>query len=799
MKLKRGIIPLLAFAAGGLAGLRPTAAQAQSATIAPVRGEVREAGNATPLPGAVVRWLLDAADAAAPTTTAVSDAGGHFVLVRPARAASRLVVQALGYQADTLLVPATGAPYLRVALRPGQALGEVTVTARGPSYSALTPANVQVISSQDLTKSACCNLAESFETNASVEVTTSDAVSGAKQIQLLGLDGSYSLLTVDNQPALRGLAAPYRLGYLAGPWIESIEIIKGTGSVVNGYEAISGQVNVKLKEPDKTDQLLFNIYGNDLGKVDVNLNASARISPKWSTLLLLHTDHLGHRADRNGDQFLDQPLATQFNAFNKWKYLSGHGLVSEVGLGALRETRQGGQVGFRDTGEEAAFLQNYGTTQATTRYTAYAKTSYTWPARPFQSLGLLLSGTDHDFTSRYSFGYQTLHTDHDPSLPPYPMENRTLRRYDGRQRTGLATLLFQSALGNTAHVYRTGLSFLYDNYDERLSDGRTYLIETPAAAFAREHRARRELVPGAFAEYTYQNSRNLTVVAGLRTDRHNLYGWQLTPRLNVKYDVLKNTVLRGAAGRGFRVANPIADNTAMLASAREFVVAPGLRPEKAWNLGGSATQYFTALGHPATLILDYYHTEFQNQVVADMYTAPSLIEIKNLAPGGRSFARSLQAELQVEPLKGLQVKGAYKYLDVRTTYGSVLLPKPLTPAHRAFLNLGYASAFDKWRGDVTVQWFGQRPVAPIGSAHAHGAGPEYAPETVPRYALLNAQLTRAFKRLEVYAGVENLTNYRQPNPIESAAAPFGPAFDAAMTWGPVYGRLTYAGLRYRIE
>lgn len=791
--ISRFLIPAL------LAALLPaTHAAAQSSAIAPVRGEVTEAGKATPLPGAILRWLYDAAEAGAPVITATSDAAGRFTLVRPARAASRLVVQALGYRPDTLAVPVNGAPYLRVALRAGAELGEVVVTDRAPAYSSLTPANAQLISSRDLTKSACCNLAESFETNASVEVTTSDAVSGAKQIQLLGLDGSYSLLTVDNQPALRGLAAPYRLGYLAGPWIESIEIIKGTGSVVNGYEAISGQVNVKLKEPEKTDQLLFNAYANDLGKFDVNLNASARLSPKWSTVLLLHTDHLGNRVDRNQDSFLDLPLATQFNAFNKWKYLSGKGLVSEVGLGALRETRQGGQLGFRDTGD-AAFTQSYGTTQATTRYTGYAKTSYTWPSRPFQSLGLLLTGTDHGFASRYSYGYQTYHAGHDPTQPPMALTARTVRRYDGSQRTGQATLLFQSALGNTAHVYRTGLSFLYDNYNERLSDGRIYSTETPATREARERRTRRELVPGAFAEYTYQNSRNLTVVAGLRTDRHNLYGWQLTPRLNLKYDVLKNTVLRAAAGSGFRVANPIADNAAMLASAREFVIGPNLRPEKAWNVGGSATQYFTALGHPATFILDYYHTEFANQVVADMYTAPAIIAIDNLLPGGRSFARSLQAELQVEPLKGLQVKGAYKYLDVRTTYENQLLPKPLTPTHRAFLNLGYASAFDKWRADFTVQWFGKRALAPAGAMHAHGAGQDYAPETAPRYALLNTQVTRDFKRLEVYAGVENLTNYRQSNPIDGAANPFGPAFDAAMVWGPVYGRLTYAGLRYRIE
>jgi outer membrane receptor protein involved in Fe transport len=759
----------------------PLLAHAQSG--AAVRGEVHEAGGAAaPLPGAVVRWLLPAG-VSGPTTS--TDGAGTFVLPFPAQASHRLVISAVGYTADTVAVPPSTTPYLRVSLRGGAALGEVTVTGRPPAYSAKAVGNLQTISSRDLTKSACCNLAESFETNAAVEVSTADAVSGAKQIQLLGLDGAYSLLTIDNQPALRGLAAPYRLGYLAGPWIGSIDIIKGTGSVVNGYEGISGQVNVQLKEPDKTDQLLLNAYVNDLGKFDLNAVSSQRFNKKWSNVLLLHNDHLGNRVDRNGDGFLDLPLATQFNGYDKVKYLSGTGLVAELGVGALRETRQGGQLDFR-TDATDAYRQHYGTNQTTNRYTGQGRVSYTWPGRPFQSLGLLVNGTSHDFNSTYSFKQDT-----------------GPRQYDGHQNTGQATLLFQSVIQNTTHVYRAGLSFLYDDYREHLGTGRTYSTDTPAIRDARENRRRTERVPGAFAEYTYNNSRNLTAVLGVRTDYHNLFGWQVTPRFNLKYDLRPTTALRLSAGRGLRVPNPIADNAAMLASAREFYIAPNLLPETAWNLGGSLTQYFQLLGRQATFVVDYYDTSFQNQLVADMYTSPQYIILDNLTPGARSFARSLQAEVQAEPAKGLQVKAAYKWLDVQSTYAGQLLPKPLTPQHRAFLNLGYASAFDKWRGDLTVQWFGERPLAHLpadGSnmGHQHGSGTsglEYA----PRYALLNAQVTRAFKRLEVYLGVENLTNYRQPDPIQNAAMPFSAGFDAAMVWGPVYGRLTYAGLRYRLE
>lgn len=754
-------------ALGGFLMLLSAPAAAQNPASLPVRGQVTDAAAASPLPGTVVRWLED------PAGAATTDAGGLFSLLRPTRgAAHRLIVQSLGYRPDTVVVKATEQIFVRVALRRRAELGEVRVEERALSYSGLTPANTQVITSRDLTKSACCNLAESFETNAAVEVSTTDAVSGAKQIQLLGLDGAYSLLTVDNLPALRGLATPYRLSYLAGPWIESIDIIKGMGSVVNGYESMAGQVNVRLQDPAKTDRLLFNAYVNDLGKFDLNLNLSAPVSKQLSTALLLHSDHLGRRVDRNQDGFLDLPLATQYNVFNKWKYQSDNGIVSELGLGALRETRQGGQVGFR----LEASNPYYGTSLQTDRYTGFSKTSYTWPGRPYQSLGLLLTATDHAFDSQYG-----------------------RRTYDGRQRTGLATLLFQSVLGNTAHTYRVGLSYLHDNYREVLlqPEYASAPLETATQRFQRENRARLEQVPGAFAEYTYQNARNLTVVGGLRLDRHNLYGWFLTPRLNIKYDATKNTVLRLAGGSGFRTANPIAENTGMLVSSRDFVVANDLRPEHAWNVGGSFTHYFTLVGRPATFVADYYHTEFQNQVVADAYYSPYQLTISNLLPGGRSYSRSFQAEIQVEPLKGLEAKAAYKYLDVRTDYTGQRLPKPLTSPHRIFANVGYATAFDKWRADLTMQGFGKRPLAMSPGEGGHMSGAPLS--TAPRFALFNAQVTRAFKHWEAYVGVENLTNYRQRNPIMGADDPFGPNFDAAMVWGPVYGRVTYVGFRFQLE
>jgi outer membrane receptor for ferrienterochelin and colicins len=709
-----------------------------------LRGQIFDKSKPTEaLTGASLQWL-------GTSSGTMSDMHGGFTLPFSTQT-NKLVVSYIGFKADTLIVKPNEL-FLKVLLEPSGQLQEVEVTARKDRFDATTPVHAQHITARDLEKSACCNLAESFETNASVEVSTTDAVSGAKQIQMLGLDGAYTLLTTDNVPALQGLATPFRLNYLSGTYIGSIDIIKGTGSVLNGYESISGQVNVKLKEPDKADQVYLNLYGNDLGKWDANANVATNFSDKLSTVLMLHTDRLHNRVDRNKDGFMDQPITSQYNVFNKWKLKTGK-IVSELGLNVLRENKLGGQTSYQEgTGAASG---NYGTESQTDRIAGFSKTSLTAKNKPYQSLGLILSGSLHTFDSQYGF-----------------------RRYDGEQRSGLARLIFQSAIGTTAHTYKTGLSFSTDQYRETFEDT---MIK------------RKEYVPGVFAEYTYNNSHNLTVVAGARTDFHNLYGTVFTPRLHVKYDVTPNNIFRISGGSGFRVANPIAENSGALVSSRKFIFREKLQPEKAWNTGGSFTHYFSFENHPGTFIADYYYTTFRNQVVADMYSVPNTVIFSNLA--GRSYSNSFQVELQYELIKGLDLKTAYKLFDVRSTYNGILEARPMNPQNRFFVNAGYATAFDKWRFDATMQWFGERSLPTIELHPGHPV----TNRTADPFSVFNSQVTRSFKHWDIYAGGENLLNFKQKDPIMSADAPFSPNFDASMVWGPVVGRVIYAGLRYKLR
>lgn len=738
-------------------------------TISGVIRDGSSAGQTAPLPGASLYWL-------GTTQGTTSDGQGRFSLARPDGEHKPLIISFVGYKTDTLHVH--GQTTLEVVLHSNATLNEVVVESRsfGSRISAANPMKTETITTKELQKAACCNLSESFETNASVDVSFSDAVTGAKQIQMLGLDGTYVQINSENVPSIRGLSTVYGLNYTPGTWVSSIDVGKGAGSVVNGYESITGQINVELQKPEDSEKLFLNTYLNDMGRAEINLNSAHKLNKKWSTGVLLHSSRLGNELsnmDRNRDGFLDTPMFTQYNGINRWKF-DGERLKAQFGVKALYEKRKGGQMAYYDTdmlqsqpvmvidpvmGHEMPVEQMppmpYGIGSTVRRVEAFSKTGILYPQTPYKGLGLVVSGVNHEQDAFFG-----------------------LNRYQGRQRTLYANLIYQTIVGTTDHAIKMGASYLLDDYREAYRD----------SSFARI-----ESVPGVFGEYTYTLPEKFTAVAGLRADLHNLYGPFLTPRLHLKYDFTPATALRASVGSGFRVPNPIAENTAVLVSSRRLVVREKLRPEKAWNYGLSLTHDFTVLSRNAMISVDFYRTDFTNQLVVDMDSDPGQIAFYNLQ--GRSFANSAQVEVQFQPVKGMDVKAAYKFYDVQTTIGDQLIRRPFVSRDRLLFNVGYATKFDKWKFDFTTQWIGAKRI-PAKFANGNGSRDlTYSPD----YALMNAQITRSFRKWDVYLGGENLGNFRQADPIVAADQPFGSDFDASLTWGPIYGRMIYAGMRFKIK
>jgi outer membrane receptor for ferrienterochelin and colicins len=617
------------------------------------------------------------------------------------------------------------------------------------------------IDKKELLKAACCNLSESFETNATVDVSFSNAVTGTKQLKMLGLDQKYTSLTKELLPEIRGLASAYGLNFIPGRWIESIQLTKGGSTVTNGYESITGQINTELLKNAKTPETSLNIFSDFNGRAEINITNVAPINDKWSQTFLLHGNGTFGNTDMNHDGFLDRPKGTQINAAYLLNYndLEKSGFGSHFGINFIRDERTAGQIGFdkKLAQDKQPF---YGVGIDISRFQVWNKTGYVFKGKPYQSIGWMNQYVYHQQDSFFG-----------------------LRNYAGQQHTYYSNLIFESIIGNTNHKYKAGASFLYDGYQE------TYLTDDLR---------RNEIVPGIFAEYTLTGLK-YTLVAGTRLDFHNLAGTQFTPRVNFKYDFTPQTIVRLSAGRGFRTANIFAENQQYFASNRAITIVPnggniyGLKPEIAWNYGASLQQEFKLFGRKSSIIADFFRTDFQDQVLVDLDRSPQQLTFYNL--DGKSFANSFQTQWDFIPAKNLEVRLAYKYYDVQADYIGGRREVPFMAKHRGFVNLAYSTHKNEkggfWSFDTTLNWVGKQRLPDTSDNPAEFQLPSYSES----YAVLNAQISRHFnKKIRAYLGGENLTSYYQKNAIVDFKNPFGNYFDGGMVYAPIMKANFYVGL-----
>ncbi len=645
----------------------------------------------------------------------------------------------------------------------GKAIEGVTVTGSkaATSLQKKEAGLVFNIDKKELLKAACCNLSESFETNATVDVSFSNAVTGTKQLKMLGLDQKYTSLTKELLPEIRGLASPYGLSFIPGRWIESIQLTKGGSTVSNGYESITGQINTELLKNAKEPETSLNLFADFNGRAEANITSVLPINEKWSQTFLLHGNGTFGNTDMNEDGFLDRPKGTQLNAAYLLNYndLEKSGLGSHFGINFIKDERTSGQIGFdKKIPQEKQSL--YGVGIDISRFQVWNKTGYVFKGKPYQSLGWMNQYTYHQQDSFFG-----------------------LRNYSGKQQTYYSNLIFESILGNTNHKYKAGASFMYDGYDE------TYLTG---------NFKRNEIVPGAFAEYTLTGLK-YTLVAGARVDFHNLAGTQFTPRLNFKYDFTPQTILRLSAGRGFRTANVFAESQQYFASNRSVRILEnggniyGLRPEIAWNYGVSLQQEFKIFGRKSTVVADFFRTDFQDQVMVDLDRSPQQLVFYNLE--GKSFANSFQTQWDFMPFKNFEVRLAYKYYDVQADYLTGRREVPFMAKHRGFVNLAYATNKNSnggfWSFDTTLNLVGKQRLPDTSSNPASFQLPAYSES----YAVLNAQVSKNFnKKIRAYIGGENLTSYYQKNAIVDVKNPFGNYFDGGMVYAPIMKANFYVGL-----
>lgn len=720
-----------------------------SAIQAQVKGIIYGSNNKEkePVYGAKVKLLGS-------NVGAITDEDGKFEIVLPKNLPDTMVFSAMGYYSDTIIVTKKDRFIsFEITLFSDLLLPEVIVSYKKGTHTILRlkTLHIEEISSGELRKAACCNLSESFETNASVDVNITDAVSGAKKIQMMGLDGIYTQIQMENIPYLRGLESSFGLNSMSGTWIESIQITKGTGNVVNGYESMAGLVNLEIKKPQEMEALYLNGYVNGMGRAELNFNTGFSLGKKnkWSSGWLGHASSHAIEMDLNNDGFRDMPNGNNLALMNRYHY-QGKKMEAQFGFNAYSDEKQGGQIWSIRAANPNSF---YDVDIDSKHIDIFAKTGF-FMKQPYNSIGIV-----------YNVKYQTVDA---------LFGNRL---FEGEEKRGYINAIFDGIIGTTDHKIKLGVSGVYSDITQH--------IDTLTSD-------RIEIVPGAFGEYSYIGSR-LSSVIGVRGDYHNIYGFQFSPRLHLKYILTERTDVRFTIGKGWRVPNYMIDNISLLASSKDWVAPDTIVPEVSWNIGGSLMKEFRLFKQKGSLTLDFYHTEFENQMLVDRDASTNAVVFDNL--NGKSFSNSFQAELAVSLTKRLDVRFAYKFLDVRAAYGGVLQQQVMMPKHRGFFNIGYKTRNKRWEFDFTASVFGKsrlpEVVLPDGTLTNNNES--------EIYPLLNAQITHVFHRWDFYLGGENLTNYTQKNPIIDAESPFSSTFNATRIWAPVFGVNIYAGVRFTIK
>ena len=676
-----------------------------------------------------------------------------------------LLIKAMSYKSDSILISDT-TKFVTLILKNGINLNQIEVVyeTNGTELSYLNPMKIETLNERSLMKAACCNLSESFETNPSVDVNFADAITGTKQIQMLGLSGQYAQITKENMPYLRGLANGYGLSFIPGTWIQSIQLSKGAGSVINGYESFTGQINTELQNPETSDKLNFNTYANQNGRNEYNLNLKHRFNEKLSVGLLSHASFNPLTQDMNQDGFADIPVGKQINVMNKYSINTKKGFEAQFGGGYLSDERTGGQ--FKSTiKSDTALLYQIGINNK--KWELYSKTGFILKHKVNTSMGLQLSYLNHNQNNFYGTNF-----------------------YKGLQQTFYANYIFQGIIKTTDNTYKLGASFMNDKVDEEF---KLFKIN------------RNEKVSGVFAEIAHNTGDKINIVAGLRADYHNYYGLFFTPRLHIRYALNKNkSVFRISGGRALKTANIFAENTALMATSRTWILESnnlsmpyGLMPETGWNYGLNFTQKLTLNYREAYITFDLYRTDFTQQVVVDIDNHTQQVSLYNLK--GVSYSNTAQIEFGWEIRKRLNIKTAYRFVDTKMSYKNGLLQKALVSMHRAFVNFSYETKYKHWLFDATLQYNGKKRLPQTNDNPFEYQRSSYSPYF---YNVL-AQITYVTKLkkgdINIYVGVENLLDYKQQNPIVANDIPFSKCFDASMVWGPIYGRMLYIGLKYKIK
>jgi len=701
-----------------------------------LKGEILSQEDNSPVLGAMIYWE-------GTNNAVVSDDNGRFEIEKDS-SSSVLIIDFIGFATKKLKIQ--GEEEIVVLLTQDNTLESVNIVIEKPTtridfYSTI---KLEELSEKALEKAACCNLSESFETNPTVDVSFTDAVTGTKQIQLLGLSGPYSLITSGNIPTLGLNSTVTGLDFIPGQWLSSIQLVKGTGSVVNGNQSIAGQINAEYKEVNPDEKLFLNIYGNSGSKSEINIIKGIPINKNLNTGLFLQADNGFIPMDNNSDGFMDNQLGPKLVAMNTWKFDSdSSNWEIQSGMKFNYTDKEGGQI--------PEFENPYLFKNKQNRAEAWSKTGYIFNS-PGRSIGLQMLAVNDE--KNLDFGN---------------------RKLNANEQMFYANLIYSDIIKNTNHVVKTGINYQFTQLNNQFESNQ-YGWKNNSAGF--------------FGEYTWKPIHKFSLVSGVRYDFSSLWKNVLTPRIHGRWELNENSVFRFSGGLGTKNPNPFMENIGVFASSRKINLTNNLQQEQAWNYGINYTQKGKFKNAPFTLSIDLYRTDFKNKLITNYDFNSKEIWFYNLENG--AYANSIMGQFIIEPTRSLEITLAHGFYDVQSKFDRANFSRnPLSPAHRTFANSEWKIS-DKWTWDATISWIGKSRIPSTADNEPEWQLDDWSDD----FWLVNSQIKfTPNKKWDIYLGAENLLNYKQPQPILDTDNPFGDNFDASLIWAPVFGRMVYSGVK----
>ena len=748
-----------------------------------IKGFVRDT-KGEPLIGASVFWE-------GTTIGVATNVDGSYELYR-VKDHTRLVAAYIGY-IDSVVEVGAEQNVVDFTLSDGVGIEEIVI--QGGADNKIRQSSIMAgenISFAGLCKMACCNLAESFENSAAVTVGYSDAVSGSRQIKMLGLAGTYTQILDENRPIMRGIGSPYGLNYTPGMWLNSIQVSKGIASVTAGHEAMTGQINLEYRKPTDEEKFFLNLYFDNELKPEVNIAMPFAFDKdkRLTTNVLLHYSGDTQPMDHNGDGFRDLPMAQQFNVANRWLYQAQGGTQWRWGWRFVNENRVGGDMEYEPAryDQMVSEKQIYGSEIKNMGLNAYLKVG--------MPVGAAVWDEEAEEEKRSSVAFVM-------DMDNFKMDSYFgLNTYNGMEQSVWGNLSYLHYFSGRSSL-TAGASFWVRNIEEDVEQNR--VLDNGTLQTGMPLRNAAEMVePGIFAEYTYSIKDKFSIVAGVRGDLVStpvdevtrINDFLVTPRMHLRYNFTDQTVLRASAGLGSRKVMPFTDNIWMLATSR-FIsneIEAGKDLEQAATFGGSLSHTLSLVGYnDLTVSVDFFRTQFSNTVYADQEWNDGYIHIYNTdAP---SWANNYQLDVQWTPAEGLDIFTTFRYTDSRLTLErdgqQMLVDRPLVGKFKGLVNVQYATKFRRWVFDFTAQLNGPMRLPAM---DGNIAAAEYS----PIYPMFYGQVSHRVGQWDIYVGCENILNYMQMNPIDGIDAPFSPDFNSSVVWGPLMGRKFYIGARFNL-